>query len=133
MAPVPEEWPQILVLAGFAPSGGSTWKRQVGASLIIVAGDGQSVTLKLHPTIGSHTPEDHLVNARAAAILFKVAMTLGERANGRLVQEALTGQCIVENMGSARVLAVYPLRPLRFEALCFGFREVLGGGIPQSI
>jgi len=130
--PVPIEWPLILEIAGFKRMD-KTWGRVVSdASSIMVAEADGGLEFRLSPSIGTHTGTEHAINAVSAAIMFKTMMTLGERANSRIIQCSLVGACKDETMNIVRVLAEYPIMPLRFENLCAGFRAVLAGGIPQG-
>jgi len=88
------------------------------------------VRIDLAPTIGAeHTLEDHMRNQDMGAVAFKVMMTLAEAGDGIVMQKALRGECYFEQGHDAQVIAHYPDMPLRFENLCFGFRQVLGRGV----
>lgn len=118
-------------MAGFEQVG-IAWHREIGKSSVVVReGSDGRLDFALSPPIGSHSPEEHQTNAHAAAIQFKVLMTLAERANGRVIQTSLVSTCLTENASGTRLLAEYPLIPLSFANLCLGFRNVLSGGVPQ--
>ena len=141
--PVGPEVARILLTSGLVHVPGGEleyWRRDFGngRSLhveVLHSEDGSIATLKLSPTIGSHTYDDHLRNADTGAMMMKIAMTLAEEADGTVTQLFLRGACVEENvvpegmLREQRVLAVYPHVPLRFENLCRGFREVLLRGV----
>lgn len=132
---VPEDTEMILAIAGFRPTEFSrnVWMRHLTLLVDITASiQIEGIHLKLNPSIGEHSPENHAANAVSAAIMLKTAMTLAERIDGSVTQGSLVGVCKKENGGnSQRLLGAYPEQPVLWENLCVGFREVLGGGIPQ--
>jgi hypothetical protein len=91
------------------------------------------IQLRLEPTIGAHGLDDHRVNSLGGAILFKVAMTLGERLGADVRQASLVGGCRDASGTPDILLASYPSNPLRFEGLCMGFRTVLLEGVGQEV
>lgn len=131
--PYPKEWRLIIAIAGFgSPGGGGGFVRRIGESAIFVSeSPPHALHFRLVPSIQSHDLASHRFNAQAAAVLFKTMMTLAERSAGTIVQEALIGDCYTENKVQERILAEYPQKPLLFENLCWGFRAVLGSGVPQ--
>jgi hypothetical protein len=137
--PIPESWPLVLEMAGFKPVQPdrllTPWWRELDElhSIHAVLGmaPNHGLAFTLHPSIGSHLPDDHERNATSAAILFKVLMTLAEQAEGQVLQQTLVGECRRESGRGERVLASYPSQPLRWENLCVGFRTVLLRGVSQ--
>lgn len=142
MRPLPEEWRAVLAVAGFTPGGihppehATEWLREVGESKVTArleyVGNTSTLVLALAPNIGEHSMANHARHAAAASILWKTAMTLAERADATIVHRSLVGACRLEAGASNREVANYPSRPLRFEALCLGFRDVLMSGVGQD-
>ena len=122
-------------MAGMVEGKFGTWVRQLTLTNSLSASydeDGNSLQFRLEPAIGTHSEEEHRVNAPLAAIMYKVAMTLAERSGGSIEQQALVNECFFENgRRMERVLAVYPEQPLVFENLCLGFRTALMRGASQ--
>jgi hypothetical protein len=158
--PAPENWPEVLRLAGFLPAPNTTpltlaaryalaryalaryaplhdWLREVadGRLVLVVVrlGPKTEILFRLLPSIGPHTYANHLENAASAAVMFKTLMALAELGSSRVYQHSLMGRCNVGNdiAMPSRKLAHYPHEPLRFENLCLGFREALLSGVPQ--
>ena len=132
VAPLPEGWEWIMGIAGFK-QGKIEWIRHVGESTVVANLDaiGQ-LHFKLTPSIGAHSPNDHLVNAPAAAVMFETMRALAERSNGTIQQLSLVGMCLLDNGLQFRVLAEYPEKPLLFDRLCSGFQAVFLRGVPQE-
>jgi hypothetical protein len=146
ITPVPKNWQEIVRLAGFKRGSAGVWTKDYGSSIIFCQkGLSQGsiwmpmsqtpetgLLLMLWPPISDHSMEQHTKAGYAASVLFKVAMTLGERGRYEITQMNLVGKCLYDNHDKpTRQLAAYPERPLLFQNLCLGFRTVLGRGIPN--
>ncbi len=119
---------EILRLAGFFGGERSAWTRELDNSTWVTATfDSDRIILNVHPPVGSVA--DHSRQRLAAALMFKVSAFLAEDAGGQIVQEASVGHCLVERGKSSILVADYPDLPLRFEAVCPGFRDVFLGKI----
>ncbi len=113
-------------MAGFSGGERSAWTRELDNGTWVTATfDTSRIVLNVHPPVGSLA--DHSRQRLAAALMFKVSAFLAEDANGEIVQEASVGHCLVERGKSSILIASYPAQPLRFEAVCPGFREVFLG------
>ncbi len=123
---------EILRLAGFRGGERSAWTRELdNGTWVTVSFDSQRIVLNVHPPVGSLA--DHSRQRLAAALMFKVAAFLAEDAGGDIIQEASVGHCLVERGRSSILIASYPDAPLRFEAVCPGFREVFLGRYAEPL
>lgn len=134
---IPDSWLFILEIAGFRPLENKPdhYTRNIGENNWVTARhieEEERIRFELWPNIGTHSLEQHQANATSAAVMFKTAMTLAERGNGEMIQEALVAECHAMNGGPSRVLAVYPNIPLTFDRLCLYFQDVLMHGIRQG-
>jgi hypothetical protein len=120
---------EILGMIGFKQETDSTWVYYLDGDISWVTARTDPpyrVILNVYPPVGSIG--DHTVQRLGAAIMFKVAHFLAEDSKGEILQQASVSQCLVESGSSSRMIGTYPSQPIRFEAICVGFREVFTQG-----
>ena len=119
---------EILTLAGFIPSQGDSrlWRREAAPEqLVQVILNEANIQINLLPGVTDR--QDHYDRKEAAALAFKLAAFLAEDAGAVVTQHSTVQPCLNQGRPSQIVIANYPERPLRFEAICAGFQEVFLG------
>lgn len=124
---VPETLQTYLGLGQFTqqrpPYTGHIWVRTVRDTAIHVYVDTKAdlIRLSLFPAIGSYI--QHVGKREVMSVLLEVAARYAEKVNGTVVQVNTVDECRGGGEGR-RLLAAYPEMPMRWEALCPGFREL---------
>lgn len=126
--PASTEMVAMLLQVGFAPVG-NAWFRQVEDAKVTASFEQHEkesrLVFSLSPNITSM--EGHVPAATAASLAFKVGNAIAERFEAALIHDSNISLCKEERGGAQGLLAAYPDIPFRFDALCLGFRNVLGG------
>jgi hypothetical protein len=123
---VNDQTAHYLRIAGFVPEGfGSWWSRDIPAEAATVRArvSESRVELSLYPPIDSR--RDHNHKRLSASFMFQLAALLAEKAGATVFQEARVEACVIGDSPTVLV-ASYPEQPLQVEAICPGFRELLG-------
>lgn len=133
LSPTPsaDDMDDYMQIAGFAKYGTDRypfWERVIAEEWTQIAVHllGDKVVIDLHPVVREY--REHADKRLAASLMMQTAALIAERTGATIWQEANVMGCVTPEHPSTAVVAVYPEKPLLFENLCLGWKEVLMQG-----